>query len=112
MKELLFQDFLKIDIRVGTILEAKENINLNNPSIILKIDFGKKLGIKKSSAQLMLNYNCKNLINKKILAVINFPPKQVGKIKSEVLVLAVPDINNNPVLVTCDKKVDNGGKLY
>ena len=112
MDKISFQDFLKIDIRVGTIIEAKENTSLNNPSIILKIDFGKKLGIKKSSAQLNSNYNCINLINKKILAITNFPRKQIGKIESEVLVLGVPDVNNNPILVIPEQQIENGKKLY
>ena len=113
MKEYIsFDDFKKIDIRVGTILEAEENKFLNKPSIILKIDFGNDIGIKKSSAQLIRNYSPKKLINKQIAAVINFKPKQIGNLISEVLVLGFPDSNNEPVIVSPDLKVDNGGKLY
>ena len=113
MKDVIsFSDFNKVDIRVGTIISAEINDKLQKPSIILKIDFGKNIGIKKSSAQLLENYNFKKLIDKQIAAVINFPKKQIGNLISEVLVLGFPDNNNNPILVCPDKKVTNGGKLY
>ena len=91
MSDLSYLDFMKVDIRVGTILEAEENNMLRKPSIILKIDFGEQIGIKKSSAQLKANYKVKDLINKQVAAVINFPPKQIGTIISEVLVVGFPD---------------------
>ena len=112
MSNLSYSDFMKVDIRVGTILEAEENNMLKQPSIILKIDFGEQIGIKKSSAQLKVNYNVKELINKQVAAVINFPPKQIGKIISEVLVVGFPDKQNEPILISPDFKVKNGGKLY
>ena len=113
MKDMIsFSDFKKVDIRVGTIISAEINDKLQKPSIILKIDFGKNIGIKKSSAQLLKNYNLKKLIDKQIAAVINFPKKQIGSLISEVLVLGFPDNNNDPVLICPDKKVTNGGKLY
>jgi|TARA_B100000949_G_C14055892_1_gene355627 tRNA-binding protein len=112
MSNLNYSDFMKVDIRVGTILEAEENNMLRQPSIILKIDFGEQIGIKKSSAQLKANYNVKDLINKQVAAVINFPPKQIGKIISEVLVVGFPDKQNEPILISPDFKVKNGGKLY
>ena len=112
MSNLNYSDFMKVDIRVGTILEAEENNMLKQPSIILKIDFGEQIGIKKSSAQLKANYNVKDLINKQVAAVINFPPKQIGKIISEVLVVGFPDKQNEPILISPDFKVKNGGKLY
>ena len=112
MAYLSYSDFLKLDIRVGTIIKAHENYKLNNPSIVLEIDFGHEIGIKKSSAQLIENYQVKSLINKQIAAVINFEPKQIGNIMSEVLVLGFPDLNNKPILVSPDQKVENGGKLY
>ena len=99
MSNLNYSDFMKVDIRVGTILEAEENNMLRQPSIILKIDFGEQIGIKKSSAQLIANYNVKDLINKQVAAVINFPPKQIGKIISEVLVVGFPDKQNEPILI-------------
>ena len=110
--EINYSDFKKIDIRLGTIIEAKENNLLNKPSIVLKIDFGTQLGIKKSSAQIKSNYRVDQLINKQVVAVTNFKPKQVGKVLSEVLVLGFPDSLNEPVLVNVDKKLKNGVKLY
>ena len=111
-KIISYQDFEKVDIRVGTIISAKENLLLRNPSLVLEIDFGKKIGIKKSSAQLRANYSSQNLIKKQILAVVNFPPKQVGKTISEVLVLGLSDNNAEPVLISPDFKIENGKKLY
>jgi len=107
-----YTDFKKIDVRVGTIISAQINNKLDKPSIILKIDFGKEIGIKKSSAQLISNYNKEKLINKQIAAVLNFEPKQIGNLISEVLVLGFPDVNKEPILIIPDEKVSNGGKLY
>jgi len=107
-----YNEFEKVDIRVGTIIEAKENNLLQKPSLILKIDFGIKIGIKKTSAQLKKNYNVDELINKQVAAVLNFKPKQIGNLISEVLVLGFPDQNNEPVLIIPDKKISDGGKLY
>jgi len=112
MTDLSYSDFLKIDIRVGTILRAEENNNLKKPSIILEIDFGTQIGIKKSSAQLKSNYQVQDLIHKQVTAVLNFPPKQIGKVISEVLVLGFPDSQNEPILVSPDYKIENGGRLY
>lgn len=113
MKNIItYSDFKKIDIRVGTIISANINRKLINPSIVLKINFGSKIGIKKSSAQLTKNYNQEELINKQILAVVNFQPKQIGNLISEVLVLGFPDTNNEPILVSPEKKICNGGRLY
>ena len=112
MSDLSYSDFMKVDIRVGTIVKAEENNMLRQPSIILEIDFGKKIGIKKSSAQLNANYEAKDLINKQVAAVINFPPKQIGKIISEVLVVGFPNKQNEAILISPDIKVENGGKLY
>ena len=107
-----YNEFEKVDIRVGTIIEAKENNLLKKPSLILKIDFGIKIGIKKTSAQLKKNYNIEELINKQVAAVLNFKPKQIGNLISEVLVLGFPDQDNEPILITPDKKILDGGKLY
>ena len=112
MKLISYQDFLKVNICVGTILTAVENNKLKNPSIILTIDFGKIIGIKKSSAQLRANYNCQELLNKQIAAVINFAPKQIGDLISEVLVLGFPDDSNEPILISPELKIENGKKLY
>ena len=111
-KFIEYKDFFSVDIRVGTIIQAEENNLLKKPSIILEIDFGSEIGIKKSSAQLKANYACNELINKQVAAVINFHPKQIGNHISEVLVVGFPDISNQPILFSPDKKVKNGGKLY
>ena len=112
MNNISYDDFMKIEICVGTILTAEINNKLNNPAIVLTIDFGEKIGVKKSSAQLIANYTCDNLINKQILAVVNFSPRQVGKIISEVLVLGLPDNSNQPILISPDSNIKNGKKLY
>ena len=112
MSYLNYSDFVKVDIRIGTIIKAEENNILKNPSVVLEIDFGKEIGIKKSSAQLQANYKSQDLINKQVAAVINFAPKQIGKIMSEVLVLGFPDENNQPILFSPDLIVKNGGKLF
>tara|TARA_B100001540_G_C15571333_1_gene535087 strand:- start:158 stop:499 length:342 start_codon:yes stop_codon:yes gene_type:complete len=109
---ITYLDFKKIDIRVGTIISAEINKSLHKPSIVLKIDFGKDIGIKKSSAQLIKNYSLNKLIDKQIAAVVNFQPKQIGNLISEVLVLGFPDDENEPILIGPDKKVFNGGRLY
>ena len=98
MKDLInYSDFIKIEIRVGTIISAELNNKLRKPSYVLKIDFGDKIGVKKSSAQLTKNYKIKQLLHKQITAVINFPKKQIGDLISEVLVLGFPDNNNEPI---------------
>ena len=112
MSDLKYSDFLKVDIRVGTVLRAKENNNLKKPSIILEIDFGQQIGIKKSSAQLQSNYNSFQLLHKQIVAVVNFPPKQIGNLISEVLVLGFPDNNNETTLISPDLKIKNGVRLF
>ena len=107
-----YGDFDKVEIRVGTVIEAKFNDKSNRPSITLIIDFGEVLGHKKTSAQLTKHYKPEELIGKQVAAVTNFPPKQIGKMISEVLVLGFPDEEHNPILVMPTKKVKNGGKLF
>ena len=107
-----YKEFENIDIRIGTVIEAYEYNELKKPSIILKINFGEKVGVKKTSAQLQKYYKSDELINKQVIAVINFEPKQIGKIISEVLVLGLPDLENAPILLSPDKPVNNGGKLF
>ena len=107
-----YYQFLDVNIRVGTVIKAEVNTSLKRPSIILLIDFGSEIGIKKSSAQITTNYNSENIINKQVAAVINFKPKQIGNLLSEVLVLGFPDNNEEPILFSPDKKVKNGGKLF
>ena len=113
MKDLIsYSDFTKIEIRLGTIISAELNNKLQNPSYVLEIDFGDEIGIKKSSAQLTKNYNIDKLLHKQIAAVLNFPKKQIGNFISEVLVLGFPDDNNEPILISPDKNLVNGGQLY
>ena len=113
MKDLIsYADFTKIEIRLGTIISAELNNKLQNPSYVLKIDFGDKIGIKKSSAQLTKNYTIEQILHKQIAAVINFPKKQIGDLISEVLVLGFPDNKDEPILISPDKKLRNGGQLY
>lgn len=107
-----FSDFEKIEIRLGTIIKATRYNDLKKPSILLEIDFGHEIGIKKSSAQIQKNYESKELINKQVIAVTNFKEKQIGKIISEVLVLGLPDNENEPILLSPDKKLRNGIRLY
>lgn len=105
-----FDDFLKLDIRVGTIIEANVFENAKRPAYKLKIDFGDELGIKKSSAQITDKYEISELIGKKILAVVNFPPRQIANYMSEVLVLGTYS-DGGVVLITPDKETKNGDKL-
>lgn len=107
-----FDDFLKVDIRVGTIIVAEPFPEARKPAIKLKIDFGGALGIKKSSAQITQNHTIDALIGTQVLAVVNFPPRQIGPFMSEVLTLGVPDSNGNVTLIRPDRTVPNGGRLY
>jgi tRNA-binding protein len=109
---ITFEDFKKVDVRVGKILEAEDFPEAKNPSYKLKIDFGPEIGIKKSSAQITKLYKKDDLKGRLILAVVNFPPKQIANFISEVLVLGVPDKNHDVVLVRPDKEVDIGVNLY
>ena len=107
-----FEDFLKIDIRVGRIVEVEKFPEARKPSFRLKIDLGKEIGIKKSCAQLTANYSADDLTGKLVLCVVNFPPRQIGPAVSEVLTLGVPDETNECILISPDKDVPLGGKLY
>ena len=111
-KTIDFKDFENIDIRLGTIIFAEDYNELRKPSILIKIDFGNEIGIKKSSAQLRKNYRSEELINKQVIAVVNFKPKQIGKILSEVLVLGLPDENNEPIILSPSLWLQNGVRLY
>lgn len=104
-------DFLKLDIRVGKIIEVQEFPEARKPAYKLNIDFGKEIGIKKSSAQIVTLYSKEDLLNKKVLAVVNFPVRQIGPFNSEVLTLGVPDQNGDIVLVTPEKDAKIGVKL-
>ena len=112
MDIISFDDFTKIDIRVGLVVEAMDFPEARKPALKLKIDFGDELGIKKSSAQINYHYTPNDLWGKSILAVVNFSPRQIGKFMSEVLVLGLSDDNGNIVLITPDSAVPVGAKLH
>ena len=105
-----FQDFLNLDIRVGTIIDAQVFEKAKKPAYQLKIDFGKEIGVKKSSAQITEVYKCEELIGKQVLAVVNFPPRQIADFMSEVLVLGTYS-KQGVVLIKPDTQVENGDKL-
>ncbi len=105
-----FDDFIKLDIRVGTIIDVSNFEKAKKPAYQLEIDFGKEIGIKKSSAQITKKYTKEELFGKKVLAVVNFPPKQIANFISEVLVLGTYS-KDGVVLITPDKEVENGDKL-
>uniref|UniRef100_A0A2A4YZS8 tRNA-binding protein n=1 Tax=OCS116 cluster bacterium TaxID=2030921 RepID=A0A2A4YZS8_9PROT len=108
---ITFDDFLNVDIRSGKIIKAESYPEARKPAYKLQIDFGPDIGIKKSSAQITENYTCEQLIGKNIMAVVNFPPRQIGKFMSEVLVLGFYDQNKNVELVTHSNNVKPGQQL-
>lgn len=109
--EITFDDFLKVDIRTGTVVAAEPYPEARNPSIKMKIDFGDSIGIKKSSAQITVHYTPETLVGRKVLAVVNFPPRQIGKFMSEVLTLGFEDEAGAIVLACVDQDVPNGRSL-
>lgn len=109
---ITFDDFLKVDIRVGVIRQAKPFPEAHRPAIKLWVDFGDEIGVKKTSAQITKYYDPAILPGRQVIAVVNFPPKQIGKFMSEVLVLGVPDDENEVVLLRPDHAVPIGGRLY
>ncbi len=107
-----FDDFLKVDVRVGRVVEAAPFPEARKPSIRLVIDFGPDIGTKKSSAQITSHYRPEDLVGRLVLAVVNFPPRQIGPMRSEVLTLGVPDADGEVVLVRPDMDVPVGGRLF
>jgi len=110
--EISFDDFLKVDIRKGTIVDAQAYPEARKPALKLWVDYGPEIGVKKSSAQITAHYEPESLIGKPVLGVINFPPRQIGKFMSEALVLGLPDEAGEVVLITPDKAVPDGARMF
>lgn len=110
--QISFDDFLKVDVRVGRIVEAENFPEARKPAYKMRIDFGPDIGVKKTSAQITKHYTPEELVGKLVMAVVNFPPRQIGPVMSEVLTLGVPDEEGEVVLLTPDKDVPIGGRLY
>lgn len=108
---LSWNDFEKVDMRVGTIIEVNDFPRARKPAYKLKVDFGPGLGIKQSSAQITVHYNKTDLLNRQVIAVVNFPPKQIADFISECLVLGIYDENNDVVLLQPERPVQNGHKI-
>ena len=110
--EITYEDFTRIDVRVGTIVDAQPFPEARRPAIKLWVDLGGELGVKKTSAKITVHYDPGKLVGKQVAAVVNFPPRQIGKFMSEILVLGFPDSAGEVVLVGPDLPVPNGGRLY
>jgi tRNA-binding protein len=112
MEQITYDDFTRVDIRVGTIVEAAVLEGARKPALRLSIDFGAELGIRKSSAQITVHYTPEELVGRQVAAVVNFPPRQIGKFMSQVLTLGFPAEDGSVVLIAPTKSVPNGGKLF
>jgi tRNA-binding protein len=112
MPEITFDDFQKVEIRVGTVIRAEAYPEARKPAIKLWVDFGSPIGVKKSSAQITRHYTPEGLIGRQVVAVVNFPPRQIGAFMSEILVLGLPDADDQVVLLSPSQPVPNGGRLY
>ena len=107
-----YDDFVRIDIRVGTITAVEPYPEARKPAYKLTVDFGQEIGTRRSSAQITRHYAIESLVGRQVAAVINFPPKQIGKFRSEVLVLGFPDASGEVVLIQPERQVPNGGRLF
>ena len=112
MSTITFDDFMKVDIRIGTVIEVLDFPEARKPAYKLKIDFGDEIGIKKTSAQITVLYTPEDLMGRKVAAVVNFPPRQIGPFMSEVLTLGFADEDGNVVLVGIDKDAPDGARLH
>ncbi len=112
MAEISFDDFMKVDIRVGTVTRAEPFPEARKPAIKLWVDFGGDIGERKTSAQITVHYSPDTLVGRQVMAVVNFPPRQIGPFMSEVLVLGVPDENGAIVLLSPDQSVPDGGRMH
>ena len=112
MIEINYEDFRKVDIRVGTVLSVKNNEKARQPALVLEVDFGGNIGVKSSSAKITHYYNSDNLVGKQIIAVCNFPTKNIAGFVSEVLILGTVDKEKKVVLLHPSQKVENGLEVY
>ena len=112
MSDLSFDEFMRVDIRCGQIVRAEPYPEARKPAIKVWVDFGAEIGEKKSSAQITAHYTPEGLVGKRVMGVVNFPPRQIGKFMSEVLVLGVPDEDGEVVLLVPDKNVPLGGRMF
>ena len=112
MSEITFDEFMAVDVRVGEITRTEPFPEARKPAYKLWINFGESIGEKKSSAQITVHYSLEELVGKRVMAVVNFPSRQIGPVKSEVLVLGVPNENEAVVLIAPDKNVPLGGRLF
>ncbi|HET9335650.1 MAG TPA: tRNA-binding protein [Sphingomicrobium sp.] len=110
--QISFDDFMKVDIRVGTIVEAVSFPEARKPAYKLKIDFGEELGVKRSSAQITVHYRLEDLVGMQVAGVVNFPPRQIGPFMSEVLTLGFADGNDDIVLLHPERAVPNGSRMF
>lgn len=111
-EEISFEDFQKVDVRVGTVVRAEPFPEARRPAFKLWVDFGEPVGVRKTSAQITKHYQLEQLVGRQVAAVVNFPPKQIGRFLSEILVLGFPDEEGGVVMIGPDKPVPNGGRLF